>query len=65
VSFSIQPWGDVYINGRSVGASPPVKQSRLAPGTYRVEIKNTTFTPYVVSVEVKSQENVSVRHRFQ
>ncbi len=65
VSFSIQPWGDVYVNGRSVGASPPLKQSKLAPGTYRIEVKNTTFTPYTVSVEVKSQENVSVKHRFQ
>jgi class 3 adenylate cyclase len=65
VSFSIQPWGDVYVNGRSVGASPPLKQSKLAPGTYRIEVKNTTFTPYTVSVEVKSQENVSIKHRFQ
>jgi class 3 adenylate cyclase len=65
ISFSIQPWGDVYVNGRSVGASPPLKQSKLAPGTYRVEIKNTTFPPYVTTVDVTSKETVSVKHRFQ
>ena len=65
ISFSIQPWGDVYVNGRSVGASPPLKQSKLAPGTYRVEIKNTTFPSYVTTVEVTSKETVSVKHRFQ
>ncbi len=65
VSFSIQPWGDVSINGRSVGASPPLKQSKLAPGTYKVEIKNTTFTPYILNIEVKSREEVSIKHKFQ
>ncbi len=65
VSFSIQPWGDVSVNGRSVGASPPLKQSKLAPGTYKVEIKNTTFTPYILNIEVKSREEVSIKHKFQ
>jgi class 3 adenylate cyclase len=65
ITFSIQPWGDVYVNGRSVGASPPLKQSKLAPGAYRVEIKNTTFPSYVTTVEVTSKETVSVKHRFQ
>jgi class 3 adenylate cyclase len=64
ISYSIQPWGDVYVNGRSIGASPPLKQSKLAPGTYRVEIKNTTFPSYVTTVEVTSKETVSVKHRF-
>ncbi len=64
ISYSVQPWGDVYVNGRSVGASPPLKQSKLAPGTYRVEIKNTTFPSYVTTVEVTSKETVSVKHRF-
>jgi hypothetical protein len=64
VSFSVQPWGDVYLNGKSVGASPPLKQSRLAPGTYTVVIKNTTFTPYILNVEVKSGEEVNIMHKF-
>ncbi len=65
VSFNVRPWGDVYINGRSVGASPPLKQSKLAPGTYKVEIRNTTFTPYILNVEVKSLDAVSIEHKFQ
>ncbi len=64
VSFSIQPWGDVYVNGRSIGASPPLKQTKLAPGTYKVEIKNTTFPSYVTNVDVKSREDVSIKHKF-
>jgi class 3 adenylate cyclase len=65
VSFSIQPWGEVFVNGKSIGASPPMKQTRLNPGKYRIEVRNTDFTPYVMSVEVKAKEETSVKHKFQ
>lgn len=65
VSFSIQPWGEVFVNGKSIGASPPMKQTKLNPGKYRIEVRNTDFTPYVMSVEVKAKEETSVKHKFQ
>jgi class 3 adenylate cyclase len=65
VNFSIQPWGNVYINGKPIGASPPLKQTRLAPGKYRVEVRNVEpFTPYIVNIDVKAREEVVVRHKF-
>jgi class 3 adenylate cyclase len=65
VNFSIQPWGNIYVNGKPIGASPPLKQTRLAPGKYRVEVRNVEpFTPYVVNIEVKAREEVVVRHKF-
>jgi class 3 adenylate cyclase len=65
VNFSIQPWGNIYINGRPIGASPPLKQTRLAPGKYRVEVRNVEpFMPHVVNIEVKAREEVVVRHKF-
>lgn len=65
VNFSIQPWGNVYINGKPIGASPPLKQTRLAPGKYRVEVRNVEpFTPYVVNIDVKAREEVVIRHKF-
>lgn len=65
VNFSIQPWGNVYVNGKPIGASPPLKQTRLAPGKYRVEVRNVEpFTPYVVNIEVKAREEVVIRHKF-
>ena len=65
VNFSIQPWGNVFINGKSIGASPPMKQTRLAPGKYKIEIKNTTFTPFVTNIEIKSKEEIGIKHKFQ
>jgi class 3 adenylate cyclase len=65
ISFSIQPWGEVLINGRPIGVSPPVKQHKLAPGKYKIEVRNSTFTPYVSNIDVKAREEIAIRHKFQ
>ena len=65
VTLAIQPWGEVIINGKSIGTSPPIKQHKLAPGKYKIEVRNTTFTPLVTSVEVKSREDINIRHQFK
>ena len=65
VSLRIDPWGEVFVNGRAIGVSPPLKLHKLAPGKYKIEIKNGTFTPYVTSIEVKAKEDVGVKYRFQ
>ncbi len=65
LNLSIQPWGDVFVNGKSIGVSPPLKQHKLAPGKYRIDVKNTSFTPFSTTIEIKPKEDVSVRHKFQ
>lgn len=65
ISFSIQPWGEVLINGKSIGTSPPIKLHKLAPGKYKVEIRNSTFTPLVTTVEVKPKDDLTIRHQFK
>src|SRR5205085_252465 len=41
--FAIQPWGEIYVNGRSRGVTPPMKSIKLEPGKYKIEVRNTTF----------------------
>ncbi len=65
VRLRIDPWGQVFVNGRSIGNSPPVKQIKLAAGKYKIEVKNGVFAPYVTSIEVKAKEDVSVKYKFQ
>lgn len=65
VNLQISPWGEVLINGKSIGVSPPVKQHKLAPGKYKVEVRNTTFPAYAATVEVKAKEEVVIRHTFR
>ena len=63
--FAVQPWGEIFVNGKSQGVTPPKKSIKLDPGKYKVEIRNTTFPPHVESLELKARDEVTVRHRFQ
>jgi class 3 adenylate cyclase len=65
IVFSISPWGEVFVNGKSSGVSPPMKSLKLAPGKYKIEIRNTTFATHTENLDVKSRDEITIRHRFQ
>jgi class 3 adenylate cyclase len=65
VFLDIKPWGEIFVNGRSQGVSPPKKFIKLEPGKYKIEFRNTTFPVHAESVDVKAREEVTLRHRFQ
>ncbi|MFO1314962.1 MAG: serine/threonine-protein kinase [Burkholderiales bacterium] len=65
LGFAISPWGEVYVNGRKAGISPPLVELRLPPGKYAVEIRNATFPPFRTTVELRAQESIKLRHKFQ
>jgi hypothetical protein len=44
---------------------PPMKTLKLDPGKYKVEIRNTTFPAHVENLELKTRDEITVRHRFQ
>jgi hypothetical protein len=63
--FAIQPWGEVFVNGKASGVSPPVKSLKLPPGKYKIEVKNTTFAAYTESIDLKARDEVTIRYKFQ
>jgi serine/threonine protein kinase len=64
LNFTVLPWGEVFIDGKSRGASPPLKKIKLSPGSYIIEIKNTTFSPYRKTVKLKAGESIKIRYKF-
>ena len=64
VEVTVMPWGEVYLDGRIQGVSPPLTKLEVAPGKHEVEIRNTTFSAYVERVEIKSGEQVKIKHKF-
>src|SRR5262249_40728582 len=40
VVFAVTPWGEVYIDGRKTGITPPLNEIRLTPGKHTIEIRN-------------------------
>jgi serine/threonine-protein kinase len=65
LAIAATPWGEVHVNGKKVGVSPPLNELKLPPGKYAIEIRNTTFPAYHQTVELNAQSNVKIRHKFQ
>jgi hypothetical protein len=65
VSLGIAPWGEVYVDGDKKGVSPPLNSLQVAPGKHLIEIRNTSFSPYEQTVDVKPGEQVKIRHKFR
>jgi hypothetical protein len=65
VSLGIAPWGEVYVDGDKKGVSPPLNSLRVAPGKHEIEIRNTTFSPYKKTVNLKAGEHSKIKHKFR
>jgi hypothetical protein len=65
IVFAVAPWGEVLIDGKSRGVSPPLRMLELPAGPHTIEIRNSTFPAHVAKIEVKAGEAIQVRHRFR
>ena len=66
IELAVAPWGEVLVNGRSRGLSPPLRVLDLPSGPHKIEIRNDKkFPVYVQHVEVKPGEAVKIQHRFR
>ena len=64
LSLAIAPWGQVYVDGRSRGVSPPLQELELPPGRHRIEVRNSAAPTHVVTVNVKPGERLRIKHKF-
>lgn len=64
IQFAILPWGEVFVNGKSRGVSPPLRSIDVPAGTHTIEVRNTSFPTHSQRVDVRSGEPVRIRHRF-
>ena len=65
VALAVAPWGEVYVDGKKKGLSPPMTEMRLAPGRHTIEIRNTTFRPHSETVDLKADANIKIKYKFQ
>jgi class 3 adenylate cyclase len=65
LELSVLPWGEVFVDGKRRGVSPPLRTIELPPGAHTVEVRNTSFPSHVQRVQVASGEQVRIRHRFR
>jgi len=65
IELAVNPWGEVFVDGRSRGVSPPLRTLEISPGSHTIEIRNSTFPSHVEKVDIKAGDAVKIRHRFR
>ena len=64
VQLAISPWGQVEVDGKPMGTSPPLSRLTLASGNHTITVRNTDFPAYTQTVTVDGESPVTLRHRF-
>ncbi|WP_156414269.1 hypothetical protein [Bordetella sp. N] len=65
VKVNVLPWGEVIVDGKSRGISPPLRELKLPPGKHSVLVKNADLPPYRVTVDLTEGRGASISHSFQ
>src|SRR3954462_13609721 len=65
IELAVLPWGEILVDGKSRGVSPPLRTLDIPAGSHTIEIRNSTFPSHVEKVNVKAGEAIRIRHRFQ
>jgi serine/threonine protein kinase len=65
ITFAIAPWGEVHVDGKRVGVSPPLAALQLDAGKHKVEIRNQASAPYRATVDLKPGQSLKIRHKFK
>ena len=64
VSLGVLPWGEIYLDGRMQGVSPPLLELQVAEGKHEIKIRNTTFPAVTRVITVKAGEKIRIKYRF-
>jgi class 3 adenylate cyclase len=64
VSLVVLPWGEIYLDGRMMGFSPPLKQLNVPPGKHEIEIRNANFPVFKQTIQTKVGEKLKINHTF-
>ena len=64
MNLVVLPWGEVYLDGRLQGVSPPLIELQVAPGKHDIEIRNASFPVYKQTIQVKVGEKLTIKHTF-
>jgi serine/threonine-protein kinase len=64
VQIAVTPWGELEVDGRAAGTTPPLSRLTLTEGKHTITVRNADFPPYTATVNVNPDKAAVVRHRF-
>jgi PEGA domain len=64
VSLAITPGGEILVDGRVQGMTPPLKTLELAPGRHEIVVRTGAHPPLATRVDLAPGERFTLRHDF-
>lgn len=64
IHLDIKPSGEVFVDGQSMGTTPPVLDLKLPPGPHSIEVRSGRFQPLRLEVQLQPGEEMQLRHVF-
>jgi hypothetical protein len=65
LEFLVIPFGEVIVDGKSLGMSPPLQSIDLPAGAHVVRFQYATYQPHTERVELRAGESRRLVHRFK
>jgi serine/threonine-protein kinase len=65
VTLAVTPWGEIFVDGKREGVSPPLNELKLPVGKHIIEIRNPGFTTYSQLLDVESESTQKIKHKFK
>jgi len=62
--IAISPWGEVEVDGKAMGTSPPLTELSLPEGRHQIVIRNTDLPPHNAVINVTADQPVTLKHKF-
>lgn len=64
VAVAVRPWGEIIVNGKSRGVSPPLSSLTLAPGKYSITIRNNASPDVHQNLTITAGKSAIISHTF-
>lgn len=65
LNIKVIPWGEIYLDGKMVGVTPPLHQLTLAPGTHIIEIRHPSYPTKTIEIKPEDSLSETLEHYFQ
>lgn len=65
LSFKVLPWGEIFLDGKMVGVTPPLHELKLVPGEHTIEIRHPSYTTKTIKIAADDPATEKIEHNFQ
>ena len=62
--IAVSPWGNIEVDGKPVGTSPPLTELSLSAGRHQIVIRNSDLPAHSTVVNVTADQPVTLKHKF-